>query len=297
MDFDREAANFYQTIKTTLLRGGGPLDRRQGLPSALLPERKVRFDLDGSQFGGKTAEHPKACCSRDDYTIEHDVFITEKELLDEKGEHYRNYVCGSGFNSADDPFTQAIADCDFSNEALKKLVDGIEFPEVKTAKDEVFGKPGARVQYRTLGLYSHGGTFGITTATKERSSMVRYLNEFARRRLAKDATWTSVTLARNAGTQVHHDFHNLKGSRNYTISLGQRAGGQLWLEDRTVSEGNIGSDIKWRRAGTGHWLPGRLHDTKGRFYEFDPFLKHATEPWTGNRWTLTFHSSRRCPSA
>ncbi|CAE7255789.1 GIP, partial [Symbiodinium sp. CCMP2456] len=251
------------------------------------------YTIHASFFPDK--ENLQACCSRDDYTIEHNVFITEKELFDGQQEHHLNYACSIDPHSAEDLFVQAIADCDYSEETLKKLLDGIEFPKVKTTRDEVFGEHGARMQYRTFGLYSHGGTFGVTTNTKQHGSMVCYLNEFARRRLGKDATWTSVTVGRNAGTQVHHDFHNLKASRNYTISLGQRAGGEIWLEDRAVEEGDIGSDVKWRRAGTGHWLPGRIHDTNGKFYEFDPFLKHATEPWTGDRWSLTFHSTRNYP--
>ncbi|CAE6964969.1 unnamed protein product [Symbiodinium sp. CCMP2456] len=257
----------------------------KGFPPIGLKVFPVLYYLNGS------------CCSRDDYTIEHDVFITEQQLLSGKGEHFRNYANGPRQQPDDDLFTQAIADCDYSNDTLLKLLDGMDFPKVKTARDEVFGEQGARVQYRTLGLYSHGGTFGVTTGTKQNGSMVRYLNEFARRRLGKDATWTSVTLGRNASTQVHHDFHNLRGSRNYTMSLGQQSGGELWLEDRSVQEKEIGSDVKWRRAGTGHWLPGRLHDTNGKFYDFDPFLKHATEPWVGDRWMLTFHSTRNYPKA
>ena len=101
----------------------------------------------------------------------------------------------------------------------------------------------------------------------------------------------------NASTAVHHDFHNLRGTTNYTVSFGQSRGGGLWVEDRAVREDDLPKDIKWRQAGSGHWLPGRVVDTNEKFYEFDPFLKHGTEAWEGDRWCLTYHTTRNYQKA
>ena len=273
-------------------RPGEDLLHDQERPGDVLPREPSRYEHDGNQFGSETVEHPAGCRGKDYDTAMNDIFITEDDLEKAKESKHLNFECSTQRQHHDDPFVKAMADCDYSEKTLLKLLQGAEFEEVKTQRDEVFGKRGAKVVYHTYGLYTHGGVLGVTNKTKERSSMVRYLNEFARRRLGDDAKWTSVTLARNAKTEVHHDYNNFKGSRNYTISFGQAAGGELWLEDRELQEGQVDPNVKWRKAGTKQWTPGRLHRTKGEFSIFDPFLKHATEEWTGDRWCLTYHTTR-----
>ena len=81
------------------------------------------------------------------------------------------------------------------------------------------------------------------------------------------------------------------------MTFGQSDGGGLWIEDRDVREGDVSDKVKWRQAGTGYWLPGRVVNTKEKFYEFDPFYKHGTEPWEGDRWCLTYHTTRNIVKA
>ena len=86
------------------------------------------------------------------------------------------------------------------------------------------GKTGDLVDYFTYGLFSHGGVVGLTNKTREHDNVVRYLNGFARHQLGREATWSSVSLSYNVRTEVHHDYHNLRGTNNYTISIGQDRG-------------------------------------------------------------------------
>ena len=164
----------------------------------------------------------------------------------------------------------------------------------RATRDYVFGgKTGDLVDYFTYGLFSHGGVVGLTNKTREHDNVVRYLNGFARHQLGREATWSSVSLSYNVRTESHHDYHNLRNTNNYTISIGQDSGGGLWIEDKDVTEETLSAEVRWRKANTGQWLPGRVHDTRNKFKEFDPFFKHGTEPWTGKRWSLTYHTTRK----
>ncbi|CAE7261332.1 unnamed protein product [Symbiodinium sp. CCMP2592] len=108
------------------------------------------------------------------------------------------------------------------------------------------------------------------TKTRECDDVVRYLNAYGKHHLGEMATWSTISLSRDVATEVHHDYHNYTGTKNFTTSVGQR---------------------------TGQWLPGRAHDTHNMFVEFGPFLKHATEPWTGSRWCVTYNTTRNLNKA
>ena len=249
----------------------------------------------GCHFGSKTDEHRTGCCERDAQTSSSGIFLSETDPADANHHKYYNFPCAPTCQDPANLITRAIADHDCSFSTLAKVLHEADFKEVKTTRDGVFSKSGDWANYHTVGLYTHGGTYGVTNKTKDQHSLVRYINQFGKHHLGPQASWTSVTVSYNASTAVHHDFHNLRGSRNYTASFGQRRGGGLWVEDRAVREDDLPKGIKWRQAGSGHWLPGRVVDTNEKFYEFDPFLKHGTETWEGDRWCLTYHTTRNYP--
>ncbi|CAE7541147.1 RE2 [Symbiodinium sp. CCMP2592] len=172
-------------------------------------------------------------------------------------------------------------------------LEGDSIEPVRSCRDAVFGgKTGDPVQYFTYGLFSHGGVVGLTRRTREQDNVVRYLNGYAKHHLGPEATWSSVSLARDVKTEVHHDYQNLKGTSNYTVNIGQKTGGGVWLEDKDLTEDNLSGGVKWRRTGTGQRLPGRVYDAHNKFFQFDPFLKHGSELWTGTRWCITYHTTR-----
>ncbi|CAE7294300.1 GIP [Symbiodinium sp. CCMP2592] len=147
--------------------------------------------------------------------------------------------------------------------------------------------------YVTLGMYTHGGVHGVTRASKELDVAVRYLNHFGRHHLPDDAAWTSISITRDLGTELHRDGNNLKGTSNYCATFGQDSGGNLWLEENGLSEGQAnGGHVLWKRDKSGAWIPGRTHSTNKAFLEFDPHLRHCSTPWIGQRWCLTYHSVR-----
>ncbi|CAE7241098.1 RE2 [Symbiodinium sp. CCMP2592] len=296
----------------TALRSDGKANTNGGAPPGDLPRPHVRFDehaellsprpprrglcdyeREGSHFGSKTFVHKDGCCGKEDDVLFHEAFISQEEFAKALASKHTNYACATTTQDNQDEFARAYQDNDFTYDKLLDLLNQAGLREVRTERDGVIGKTGKAATYHTLGLYTHGGTFGITTRTKEQSAMARYINEFGKRHLGKGATWTSVTIAFNTETDVHHDFHNLKGTYNHAVSLGQESGGGLWIENKEINEGNLeASTVKWRQDKTGRWMPGRVADNKEKFVTFDPFLKHATEPWVGGRWCLVYHSTR-----
>ncbi|CAE6942423.1 RE2 [Symbiodinium sp. CCMP2592] len=147
--------------------------------------------------------------------------------------------------------------------------------------------------YVTLGMFTHGGVHGVTRATQELDGLVRYLNHFGKAHLPSEASWTSISVTQDVGTEVHRDSNNLRGSSNFCVTFGQGSGGNLWLETKDLDEAQAnGLGIIWKRDKVGAWIPGRTYDNVEKFVEFDPHLKHCSNPWTGQRWCVTYHSVR-----
>ena len=278
-----------------------PQDQEQLYVSQGSPPQQLRsdggfvqeYEHEGNQFGSKTLVQNDKCCGQDKYAECHDGFITAAEFSLGLANKSTNYACEAGVGDNNDSFQKALDDKDFTYDKLKQLLDGAGLKKVKTERGEVIGGTGTMANYHTVGLYTHGGTYGITTCTKDKLSMTKYINQFGRHHLGQGCTWTSVTIAYNTETAIHHDFHNLHGSRNYVTSFGQTRGGGLWIENKDIAEDDANKPgVQWRKDKTGKWIPGKVVDTRGNFATFDPFLKHATEPWRGDRWCLVFHSTR-----
>ncbi|CAE7449306.1 GIP, partial [Symbiodinium sp. KB8] len=251
------------------------------------------YEHAGSQFGGETRVQKNGCCARDDGADCADAFVSAQELFLARSNQSTNLACAPCEDLDHDPFVQAMHDRDYTFNKIRQLLNNAGLKEVKTERGDVFGHTGAMANYNTLGLYTHGGTYGVTTRTKNQGSMVRYINEFARHHLGTEATWTSVTIAQNTETGIHHDYNNLQDSVNHVVSFAQRKGGGLWVEDKDLSQEDANKPgTQWRKDKCGRWMPGKVLDTKEKFVTFNPFYKRATEAWEGDRWCLIFHSTR-----
>ena len=66
-------------------------------------------------------------------------------------------------------------------------------------------------------------------------------------------TWNAVCVGRNTTARAHRDLANTPGSVNLTLSVGEFAGGQLWVED-------VNGDTPVCLPN-GVLLDGRLHNT------------------------------------
>ena len=183
---------------------------------------------------------------------------------------------------------------DYSFSNCQRILEDNAYPQGKPSMRAVQhgeGDPDGQI-YVTYGLFTHGGVHGLTRASKDNDAILRYLNNLGREHLGEEATWTSISVTRNIGVNVHRDSNNLKDSKNYTVTFGQDAGGDIWMEE-DVNESQVrDKGIVWKKDRTGAWVPGRYYNDKEHFIDFNPFRRHASEEWTGDRWCLTYHTVR-----
>ncbi|CAE7219835.1 unnamed protein product, partial [Symbiodinium sp. KB8] len=188
---------------------------------------------------------------------------------------------------------------DYSFENCERILEATHyFPEKLNLRKVHDGDYAAadNKAYSTYGMFTHGGVIGVTRSTKDTEALVRYLNNFGKAHLPASATWSSISVTKNIATTVHRDSNNLKGTHNYSASTGQKSGGQLWLEESDVDEKQAnGEKFLWRRDKNGAWVPGKTHNTTNAFVEFNPFLRHGSCDWSGDRWCLTYHTARQLP--
>ncbi|CAE7467344.1 RE2 [Symbiodinium sp. CCMP2456] len=185
---------------------------------------------------------------------------------------------------------------DFSYKTLQDVLEKADLKPRRNDRGEPFQNDNQDEKthsYFTFGMFTHGGVQGVTKLTLERPHLCRYLNQFGNDKIGKGGTWTSLSVSKNVSAGMHRDYNNLKGTANHTCSFGQTAGGNVWLEDKDVQEGDAKmTGLVWRRGAGGAWLPGRFVNTFERMVTFDPHYNHATCDWEGERWSLTYHTTR-----
>ncbi|CAE7764523.1 unnamed protein product, partial [Symbiodinium necroappetens] len=182
---------------------------------------------------------------------------------------------------------QLIQAGDYTMQALEKLLNTSNLqPPHKNPKRAC--RPTS--EYLTLGMYSYGGFYGLTTATTERPWLTKYLNQFARKQLPKEAQWTSVTISRNNKLPVHKDQHNHPKHLSHLVGVGSYKGGELWVHDPKLTEQSQDTLPQVREDGT--QLLGTAQATRHKVLTFCAKEWHATCPWEGERITVTFYVSR-----
>ena len=235
-----------------------------------------------------------------------DDLITEEEFLSRYKTHHSYLVqdleddIHSAATPVEDAAQEAYKRGDFSHERCLQVLRLLPHEPQKVLRGKGFAvnegeNDGGSLQsgYSSYGLFVHGGTHGVTVASQDHGHLTRYINAYGRHHLEKGATWSTFTLSVNVQSKLHHDAHNLRGSQNHCISLGQDSGGGVWVQHRDLSEREANTaEVVWKRGGNGSWIPGHIVNTKNNFYSFDPHLKHSTEEWGGNRWCLIFHTAR-----
>ncbi|CAE7689238.1 unnamed protein product [Symbiodinium sp. CCMP2592] len=187
----------------------------------------------------------------------------------------------------------AYKEGDFTYARCQQVLDAARLPRRALRAMNDPAENDQDTAYVTLGVFVHGGVRGITTATKEYGSLARYLNGFARHHLQRGCKWSSISVTKNIASTVHRDSHNMRGSNNHCITLGQDGGGELWIESPGLTENEAKlNEIEWKLDKSGAWTPGQCFDTRENFVTFDPFLRHASKPWEGDRWGLVYHTVR-----
>ncbi|OLQ12591.1 Copia protein [Symbiodinium microadriaticum] len=173
---------------------------------------------------------------------------------------------------------------DFRPEACHQLLDAVDLMSVKRGCLEDKGRSGAVA----LGLFSHGGFSGVTRCSNSHKQLSRYFLKYLRFH-GMDGSVTSLYVSRNTKAAVHRDCHNLKGSVNWIHQLGRYTGGELWVECR--DQKNPPVDATWKVLN-GRRVYGFLLDARDQTMCFDPELRHETQPFKGDRYSITAYTSR-----
>ncbi|CAE7724502.1 GIP [Symbiodinium sp. CCMP2592] len=175
----------------------------------------------------------------------------------------------------------------FNDEDLLEVVTTLDLRQRQRHR-QIYGGKEVKVEGVLGGLWTHGAMSGLSKFSEELPSFVSYVNAYVRERTGDDYGWCSFALNKNVATEVHCDHHNLNGVLNVTMSFGDFSGGELWIHDEDVRP----EECVERRDPTGKVLRGRIVDTRWRPYFFDSKVKHATQPWSGDRWCLTCFTTR-----
>ena len=146
-------------------------------------------------------------------------------------------------------------------------------------------------RYLTLGLYSHGNHYGVTRASKSLPNVCQYLNSWLRYHTKDIQENTSIVVSVNNQLPLHKDNHNLPGTQNHCIGIGNYSKGGLWLEHKLPPTESSGSH---KVLPNGTRISGRVHPTRHRVVTFNGTSWHETEAWEGNRVLVTTYCSRGC---
>ena len=178
---------------------------------------------------------------------------------------------------------------DFSYASFEKFMQ--TWPGTMHAKQ----RPAAmsKGEYFYFGLYSHGDIYGVTSRSRELPQVVRYLNSFMRYQCDcqgfKDATWTSIGVGVNAGSDLRRDVHNRAGAPSYITGAGKFRDGGLWTaEDSETS----GGKAQMKVLPDGSSKQGSVLPLQYKMQSFSPKEWHASCSWTGTRFILTAYTSR-----
>ena len=283
-------------------------------------------DPDKGDFGGQSQDRSRKCCGSAEtvmtisegefvqsFSCKHEVLVFDHgnnpvgdnadfhDVEDEATEHHdmTEFIDGHALYECRDLTLDEEANfCyDSGDFSFATLLDLLQKYQTKLGKygakrTNVIG-PDIEV-YCPFGTFVLGGVKGVTTATTEHTSLVRYLNAFAKAHLDSEATWSSILVTKGVHSTVHHDFHNLAGAWNYCASFGHRGGGgALWVADLDIPEQEAEDPgVFWKKVGPGAWLPGRVHPVGETFVKFDPKTKHAVLPGDKDGWHIVCYTTR-----
>ena len=172
--------------------------------------------------------------------------------------------------------SQLAKDQDFSVAACQRLLALVKFKKDATQRSVVQGKK-SKSEYIILGVYARGGVQGITRKSDDHPKLTEYLCRFLKH-------LSSICINHGSSVKVYKDIHNKTDATNVTMSLGDFQGGELWVHDEGLGEGDQHA-VK-RRLPDGNFAYGRISEVKGKLITFDPKSFH--------RWSITAYVNRAC---
>jgi hypothetical protein len=167
-----------------------------------------------------------------------------------------------------------------------------------SSRKNVIPRGQSEIRGMLLGLFSYGGSFGVSSATAKHPQLSRLLVA-AIRAIDCDFPFTSIQLNYNYASRPHVDRNNVGCS--YIVGFGEYEGGELWVHDSEVGDDSVDCTLDPQDENVsayytaGSTFPGRLEDVKGRWIQFDGNKLHYTKEFRGNRYTLVYFTSDTYP--
>ena len=135
-----------------------------------------------------------------------------------------------------------------------------------------------------LGAFCQSCRSGITKATAQYLDVIPALNSWLRSKFPGHS-WSSICVNHNESISMHRDLNNAVGSMNLTVALGSFSEGGLFVESPA-------GDVERWCSTAGLLIRGSIHNTKAWPLAFNGFLWHASEPWQGDRWSITGYTCK-----
>ena len=176
---------------------------------------------------------------------------------------------------------------DFSYKALQEVIDSLHVFQTRKRRRAIKSKDG-QAFYHVFGQWVHGGLQGVTHLSQKNREICGYLCSFVAHHAPKDFTWTSLVASKQTQVGVHRDSRNQEDSYNFLVSCGNHSGGELWIEDPTVSD----KYAVYQKDAAGNTLKGRTIASKHKPVLFAPKHTHCVLPHEGTRLSLTAYTSR-----
>lgn len=179
---------------------------------------------------------------------------------------------------------------DTSLGAVQRALDLIELPS-SANRTNVIPNGQTEVQGLLMGLYSYGGTLGVSAATTAHPQLCKLLVS-ALRAIDADFPFTSIQLNFNYASRPHVDKNNLGVS--YIVGFGGYEGGELWLEDKDAGDKAVSCTLDAEDYDVSAYYPagssyvGRIEDINNNWTQFDGNKLHCTQPFSGSRYSVIF---------
>ena len=171
---------------------------------------------------------------------------------------------------------------DWSWETCLKILEGLG-PRETSERGPSGSRTPKTYEFGYEGVTGDPKTYKDTT---RRPQTVKYLNEFLRQCLPKQACWTSFRVERDVERPVQRDTDGKRVSLSYIVGLGNYTGGELLVgkpsseqsQDTLAQAGSTTpstTSVEWFREAT--WQ---------QVVSFEPSSWHGVQGWEGNRWFL-----------
>ena len=165
---------------------------------------------------------------------------------------------GKGIEECEKIAKELLDNLDFQFKSCLKLLLSMKCKPSKSNRLSVpkGGKStDGNVEYIVLGAFAHGGVQGITKRTHQYPNARRYLSAFLENH-GMTGDCSSICINHGSSIKVHKDAHNMKDTKNHTISLGNFEGGEIWIHDPAARKGRAEShrpkggieDTVWSQA-------------------------------------------------